>query len=406
MELTQGVLRHLLLLDHRIDLLLNPPSGKKLKPPVRMALRIGLYQILFLHKIPARAVVNETVGLLAGTPFDGFVPLVNAVLRRGLAEPAPEVPDLAADPAAHLSLTTSTPPWLVERLGAQWGWEETRALLMALNRPAPLTLRANTLRIGRDRLIEALAQGGMPARPGTFAPDAVVLEGGGSPAALAPFRDGLCTVQDEGAQLLAPLLAPRAGETVLDACAAPGGKAGHLAQLMGDRGRVVAADLSPARARMIGKTMARLGIHSVAVLAADLTEAPALFRAPFDRVLLDAPCTGTGVLRRHPEGKWRKDPAGIPALTALQDGLLAACASVLRPGGRLLYTTCSLLREENEEVIDRFLAGPGGGRLSLVPLSGPLFTLPEGAVTARGELRTWPHRHGTDGFFAALLERR
>jgi 16S rRNA (cytosine967-C5)-methyltransferase len=348
MELTQGVLRHLLLLDHRIDLLLQPAvgqeapkrpprgregprPGKMLKPPVRMALRIGLYQIVFLHKIPGRAVVNETVGLLKGTPFDGFVPLVNAVLRRGLTEPAPPVPDLAADPGAHLSLTTSTPRWLVDRLAAQWGWEETRALLMALNRPAPLTLRVNTLRTGRDRLIAELAQAGMPSRPGALAPDAVILEGGGSPAALAPFREGLCTVQDEGAQLLSPLLAPRPGETVLDACAAPGGKAGHLAQLMGDRGRVVAADLSPGRARMIGETMKRLGIRSVSVLVADLTRAGALFRAPFDRVLLDAPCTGTGVLRRHPEGKWRKDPAGIPALTALQASLLGACASVLRP---------------------------------------------------------------------------
>jgi 16S rRNA (cytosine967-C5)-methyltransferase len=407
LEMTQGILRHRLLLDHRIDALLTPAARPRrpraLKAPVRVALRLGLYQILFLQKIPSHAAVNETVELLRDTPFGGFVPLANAVLRRALTEPAPPVPDRESDPAGNLSFSTSTPRWLVDRLAAQWGWEEARALLAALNRPASTALRVNTLRASRGRVLERLRAEGVEGRAGALSPDAVVLpEGCGSPAALAVFREGLATVQDQGAQLVAPLLGARAGETVLDACAAPGGKAGHLAQLMEDRGMVLAADVSPARCRMTRSALERLGFRSVHLFAADLAGPRVLVR-PLDRVLLDAPCTGTGVLRRHPEGKWRKDPAGIPALVARQEGLLQSCAALLRPGGRLLYTTCSLLREENEEVVDRFLARADHAR---VPFDGASPGLPPGTVTGRGEFRAWPHRHDCDGFFAALLERR
>lgn len=408
MEMTQGVLRHRLLLDRTISALLDRP-GRELPVPVQTALRLGIYQLLFLQKIPSRAVLNETVELLKGTPFSGLAPLVNAVLRKGLTQPPPAAPSFADDPAEHLSLTTSSPPWLVERLGAAWGWEEAKGILQALNRPAPLALRVNTLRATREEVLARLASEGVPARAGSLSPDAVLLEGG-SPSALGVFREGLVTVQDEGAQLLAPLLLPAPGETVLDACAAPGGKAGHLAQLMGDRGRVLAADLSPARCRMMRSAMDRLGYASVECLAGDMTGAGSVLARPVDRVLLDAPCTGTGVLRRHPEGKWRKDPAGIPALVSLQGALLTGTAAALKPGGRLLYTTCSLLPEENEAVVDRFLAAHGGaGGFVRVPLGGTgpgLPPVPATMVTGRGELRTWPHLHDCDGFFAALLERR
>ncbi len=398
LALTQGVLRWRLLLDHRVDALLDRPR-KSLPVPVRTALRLGLFQLHFLDRVPAHAVLDDTVRLLSGTREEGLAPLVNAVLRRAAAGPPPPLP--AGDsPAERIALATSSPLWLAERLVAQRGEAEAEAALSSLNRPAPLALRVNTLRASRQALLLELGQAGLAARAGELSPDAVILPEGTNPGTLAAFREGRCTVQDEGAQLLSRLLGARPGETVLDACAAPGGKAGHLAQLMRGRGTVIAADLSPARLRLLASAMRRLGISSVRPLAADMRRPAAVLRRPPARILLDAPCSGTGSLRRHPEGKWRKDPEGIAGLARLQEEMLCGCAELLPSGGRLLYATCSLLREEDEEVVDRVLAA---GVLRPLPFSPA--ELPPEALTGRGEMRTWPHRHDCDGFYAALLER-
>lgn len=398
MELTQGVPRHRLIIDHWILNLLDRP-GRDLPIPVLTALRLGIYQLLFLHKIPAHAAVGATVNLVKRSEFEGFAPLVNAVLRRAASTSLPPVPEAGEDPLHHLEVVTSSPGWLVDRLVKFRGLAEARLILQALNRPGPLTMRANTLRIDRESLLDKLDSLGVSARAGRLSPDAVILGSGTAPAAIPPFQNGLCTVQDEGAQLIAPLLGPEPGERLLDACAAPGGKAGHLAQLVGDDALILAVDHSRTRVSMMTRSLARLRVTCVRAVVADARNLPILSTAPVNGVLVDAPCSGTGVLRRHPEGKWRKDAAGVVSLIQIQEDLISAASAVLPRGGRLLYTTCSILREENEDVVDRTLAR---GSHSLADLRKGT-DLPDDLFTARGEMRTWPHLHDCDGFYAALL---
>jgi 16S rRNA (cytosine967-C5)-methyltransferase len=398
-EMTQGVLRHRTLLDHRIDTLLDRPDAS-LPNPVRNLLRLGIYQIMFLHRIPSHAAVGETVNIAKGTRYSGLVPLINAILRKASTSSLGPLPDIEQNPVFHLSLATSMPKWLVERLIAQRGISETEQLLQSLNRPAPLALRVNTLKTDRDGLLSELDALEIKARPGRICRHAVILETGAVPALLQPFRKGRCTVQDEGAQLISPLLGAKPGERVVDVCAAPGGKAGHLAQIMEDKGTVIAIDRHWGRLRMMKKSLARMGINSITPLTADALTLPRLLTFTPDRVLLDTPCSGTGVLRRHPEGKWKKDPDGIEALVRLQFDLLQAASQTVSPGGKILYTTCSILREENEKVVDRFLRAADFRLADLKARSGDL---PENLFTDRGELRVWPHLHDCDGFYAALL---
>ncbi len=397
-EMTQGVLRHRTLLDYRIDTLLDRPDTS-LPHPVRALLRLGVYQIMFLHRIPSHAAVGETVNIAKGTRYSGLVPLINAVLRKAsISSPAP-LPAIKQNPVSHLSLAASMPQWLVERLIAQRGVSEAEQILQSLNRPAPLALRVNTLKTDRDGLLAELDDLGIKGRPGRICRHAVILETGTVPALLQPFRQGRCTVQDEGAQLISPLLGAKPGERVVDVCAAPGGKAGHLAQEMEDRGTVIAIDRHLGRLRMTKESLTRLGISSVRLVTADALTLPCFLTLTPFRVLLDAPCSGTGVLRRHPEGKWKKDPDRIEALAQLQFDLLQAASKTVSPGGRILYTTCSILREENENVVDRFL-NSADFRVADLNASSDL---PENLFTERGELRVWPHLHDCDGFYAALL---
>ncbi len=399
MELTQGVLRHRLILDHWIQGMLDRP-GRALPVAVQTALRIGIYQIMFLQKIPIHAVVAETVNLVKTPRYGGFASLVNAVLRKAAKGPPP-LPREGKDPVAHLALLTSAPRWLVEKLIESRGAGEAKAVLQAINRPAPLTLRVNTLRADRDFLMEELRKQGLAAIPVALSPWSVILESGKAPFEITSFQRGLCTVQDEGAQLIAPLLEAKPGQTIIDACAAPGGKAGHLAQLMEDEGTILAVDRSAPRMGMMIKALKRLGVRSVRPLVADVRNLSNLQRTPVSGILLDSPCSGTGVLRRHPEGKWKKDPATIADLARLQGQFVETASEALITGGHLLYTTCSFLREENEDVIDRVLSR---GELSLVDLRKGR-DLPPGLFTERGELRTWPHLHNCDGFYAALLKK-
>jgi 16S rRNA (cytosine967-C5)-methyltransferase len=369
-----------------------------------MAMRLGAYQLIYLHNIPAHAAVGQSVQLVKDSRYKGFAPLVNAVLRKVADKGSAVAPTFEEDPLRHLELSTSTPRWLVEKLVDQVGAREAREILQAMNRTPPLTLRVNTLRTSREKLLAEFAAAGIAVKQGALAPTAITVEDRMPPVELMPFGAGMCTVQDEGAQLIAPLLDPQPGDRILDACAAPGGKTGHLAQLTAGNGLVVAADRSAGRARLIGESVKRLRLPGVSIVVADLLEEGIPFAVEsFDRILLDAPCSGTGVLMRHPEGKWKKDPDTIRQLSLVQGKLLEAITKRLKPGGRLLYTTCSLLAEENEEVVDRYLAGHGDLRLMDMRKLFP--EMPEGIFTQRGELRLWPHLHRCDGFYAALLEK-
>jgi len=375
-------------LDHRLRGLLKT-SLERLDPPVRAALRLGLYQFAFLARVPAYAAVDASVRL-AGRRAGG---LVNAVLRRAAIDPA-ALPDLPADPIARLAIECSHPEWLVARWATEFPPDELPALLAANNERAPSAVRTNRLRATRAGVLDELRAAGVTATSGAWAPDAIVIaRGAASLRGLPAWREGRIAFQGEVSQLVAPLLDVRGDAHVLDACAAPGGKAAHAATLVELRGRVVALDVRAGGAARIRAEARRLGADAVDVVAADARRPP--FRSRFDAVLVDAPCSGLGTLRRHPELRWRRRPADLARLATLQGELLAGVAPLVRPGGVLVYAVCTITREETDDVVRAFLEARRGFALE------PLADLPAALLGRDGCMRTLPHRHGLDGFFAA-----
>jgi 16S rRNA (cytosine967-C5)-methyltransferase len=368
-------------------------------------LRIGAYQLLFMDRIPARAAVDESVKLAKVRGRKDIAPFINGILR-GIAEGRKAVayPDQRAEPVDHIAAYYSHPLWMVRRWLDQRGVDETIALCKADNQMPPLTVRVNTLKGGRVEVIDRLHEEGIEAAPTPFSPLGVVLKDPPSLTSWGLFQEGWLQVQDEASQLASFIVAPEPGERVLDVCAAPGGKTTHLAQLMGDHGEIVAVDISPVKLMLLQANCRRLGISIVEALAHDAQSPLPFSDGYFDRVLVDAPCTGLGTLRRHPDGKWRVVEADIPRLQKLQYQILAQAAPLVKEGGVLVYSTCTMTPEENEGVIEPFLAARKGFNLE-----GGLLYLPpgcEGLIDEKGYFRTIPHRHGMDGFFAARMQKR
>ncbi len=400
-ELVYGVLRR----QGTLDLIVNQFSRQKtekLERAVLILLRLGLYQEFFLDRIPVSAAVNESVKL-AKVLVPRAAGFVNAVLRRADRERGDiRYPDRSRDPNAYVAARHSHPSWIVRKWAEQLGMEEAEALAETMSNAPPLTLRTNTLKISRDELIEKLAAAGIDALPARFSLHGLNLPSRTPPAGLPGFREGLFAIQDESSQLAAIFLAPLPGERVLDLCAAPGGKATHLAQLMGNRGEITAGDTAPRKLALIEENARRLGITIITTVRLDGAKPlPAADR--FDRVLVDAPCSGLGVLRRNPEGKWWKTPADMEELVIRQKAILRNAANLLEDGGTLLYATCSTTVEENERVIADFLSMRPDFVLEDLRELFPAYTE---LFTEEGFFRSWPHRHGMDGFFAARLRKR
>jgi 16S rRNA (cytosine967-C5)-methyltransferase len=365
-------------------------------------LRLGLYQIALLDRVPPHAAVATSVDLVKRQvqPASG---LVNAILRRAVRERSSlPLPDPAVDPTEHLAVALSHPRWLVEAWQARFGADATRALLRADNEAAPTVLRA---RPGdRAALIARLRATGVVCEAGRFAPDAVHVHAV-DPHALPGWPEGRFSVQEEASQLVVRLLDPRPGMRVLDACAAPGGKAAYTAELMGNRGLVVAVDRRRRGARFIADNAARLELSAIAALVLDARAATAAFpKAAFDRILVDAPCSGLGTLRAHPEIRWRRSPADLERLAIQQRRILDAVTPLVKPGGVIVYAACTLTDEENEGVVRPWLdAHPELERERAEE------HLPDDAralVDGAGALCTLPHRDGLDGFFAVRVRRR
>jgi 16S rRNA (cytosine967-C5)-methyltransferase len=403
-ELVCGTLRW----RGRLDFLLAraiPRPFESLEAPVRTLLRLGAYQIVFLRGVPAPAAVDQTVRAARAIGVERASGLVNAALRR-LAREHQEIalPALEDDPLGHLMHALSLPEWLARRWLDQLGPAEAAALASACNTVPPLTVRANSERNERDALLESLRPRWPELRKTRWAPYGVVLGLGGNPAADPAFAEGRFAVQDEGAQVAVALLDPRPGERALDTCAAPGGKATALAERVGPGGRVVALDRHARRLALVGREARRLGLANLELHVLDATGelAPAAPAGSFARVLVDAPCSGLGTLRRHPDLRWRVRPGDPEALAPIQLALLRRAAGALGPGGALVYSTCTIAPEENEAVVRAFLAERADFRLT------PPAALPECVrplVGDDGFLRTFPHLHDADGFFAARLER-
>ena len=391
----------------RIDWMLGGSTRKPLDSMdgyLKNLLRVTLYQMFFLDKIPAYAAVNEGVELAKLYGGKSAAGLVNAIARRCLREKDRLMTaEGGGDAVCRLAVAWSHPEWLIQKWLDYFGAAETEALLKANNEEAPLVLRANRLRIVRDALIEKFKAAGIDAAPAAHAPQAVELHGASAVERLPGFNEGLFFVQGEASQLIAYLLGPRPGERVWDASAAPGGKATHLAELMDDRGEIVATDISRRGVERLKDNIRRLGLRSVHPFVADAAdELTGELALPYDRILADLPCTGLGTLRSHPETKWLRREGDIVRLGRLQREMLGRISSYLKPGGTMVYSTCTLTREENEEVVEDFLS-----RHKEYTLEDVAKHLPD---TARGMVRgkyflALPHRDLTDGFFAARLRK-
>ena len=389
MEMVYGVLRKLYVLDRIIDSFIKKTGS--LSDRTRNNLRIALYQILFM-RVPDFAVVHEAIELEKDS---GKPSLVNAVLRniiRGREHIS--LPIRLDDPAKDISVNTSHPEWMIRRWMERFGMDEARGLAEANNSLPPLTLRVNTLRISRGELLARLSEREITAVPCRFSPDGITLDKAVSYQDLAPFH-GLFAVQDEASQLISYLLSPEPGERVMDACAAPGGKTTHIAQLMRDEGKITAADRDPHRLRKLDENIRSLGIRSVRVIQADIGDPKGI--GTFDRVLLDAPCSSTGVIRRNPDVRYRHTPQAIADFGTEQVRLLKSAASLVRRGGRLVYSVCSTEPEEGEDVVHGFLKTSEEFRIIE---TGPVVL---DQFMERGFFRTYPHRHTMDGFFGVIL---
>ncbi|MGH7888731.1 MAG: 16S rRNA (cytosine(967)-C(5))-methyltransferase RsmB, partial [Candidatus Binatia bacterium] len=400
-ELTYGTLRWRGTIDAHLSRQLRRPLADT-DEFIRNLLRVTVYQLFFLDKIPDYAAVNEAVELAKrqrGTKGAGFV---NGVLRNLLRQKG-RAAQVSNGSSANRAEEFSHPQWLVERWIDEFGVSEASALMRANNQKAPLVLRANRLKCSREQLRQRLLEAGIVASPSRWSPEGIVVESSGSVENLPGFAEGLFQIQAESSQLIAYLLTPEPRERILDACAAPGGKTCHIAELMGDSGVVIALDASARGVGRIRANAARLSLRSIDATQADVTkELSDAYDPPFDRVLVDAPCSGLGTLRAHPEIKWRRQASDIERLSRLQKKILQRSAGYLRPGGTLVYSTCTLTREENDAIVETFLA-----QHKEFELADAARYLPESArhMVRGGYFQALPQRDNTDGFFAARLRK-
>lgn len=395
-EIVFGTLRWRRHLDWRLTPHLNRPLAK-LDPWVRALLRLTAYQLIFLDRVPRWAAVDEAVSVARlKSKVPGPAEFVNAVLRSFTRASGP--PRLPANPIEAAGVRWSFPDWIAARWIARYGMEEAERLMAALNERPPVTIRANTLRITREDLAARLRDEELAETdPTALAPEGLTVRRGAI-ARWAAFAAGWCAIQDEASMLIARLLDPRPGEQVADTCAAPGTKATHLAQLMGNRGRIIAMDPNAARLRLLTQAAGRLGVDIVETHAGGVAAVGGRFKGRCDRVLVDAPCSNLGVLRRNPDVKWNRDESDLARLAEKQRGILAAAAALARPGGRLVYATCSLEPEENDLIVRGFLDGHPDWTVD-PPAEFPVAPDPDGFI------RCLPHVHGTDGFTAVRLAR-
>jgi 16S rRNA (cytosine967-C5)-methyltransferase len=402
-EIVYGTLRW----RGRIDFYLKQLTRRPLEetdPFIRNLLRITLYQITFLNRIPEYAAVNEAVNLAkahAGSRVSGFV---NGVFRNFIRlKKTATPPDPNTCGVAALADYWSHPEWLIKNWIEYLGSNDIAPLLAANNRQAPLVLRVNIIRTDREALLSAFKARGIEALPTNWSPQGIVLHSQVPIDQLPGHQEGVFQVQGESSQLVAYLLDPQPGENILDACAAPGGKTTHLAELMGDKGQVTAVDRWPRGIEKINQNAFRLGLKSIRTMQADMTKQVAgVEELTYDRILVDAPCSGLGTLRSHPEIKWNRGTGDLTRLRDLQRKILTQAASYLKPDGILVYSTCTLTAVENENTVDEFL-----GRHGEFVLEDAASYLPDKAKQlVRGKyFLALPHTHDTDGFFAARLRR-
>jgi 16S rRNA (cytosine967-C5)-methyltransferase len=402
-DIVTGTLRWQLTLDHLIQHF-SRRRLDRIDPDILIVLRLSLYQLIHLTRVPASAVVDDAVDLARAVRKTSAAGFVNAVLRAALRQrhrlplpPRPADPRARDEAVSYLSIAHSHPEWLVGRWLDRSGFDAAEAWVRFNNEPPPLTLRANRLRAHRTDVQLALAAAGVETTPARYAQDGLIVSSG-NPLQRPP--DGLFFVQDEASQLVPLAVGALPGERVLDVCASPGGKTVAMAADMADSGALVACDVRPRRVALLRDTVRLSGCRNVRVVHIS-PAGPLPFRPVFDRVLIDAPCSGLGTIRRDPDIRWRRREEDLAVFAEEQLALLRRAAGALKPRGRLVYATCSSEPEENEGVVDRFLAIERG--FQLLDLRDHAPEQLRNVLDDRGMLRTLPFRHGLEAFFAAAL---
>jgi len=395
-RLVYGVMQQRMLLDFYIGAYCSQKPDH-LQPPLLDILRLGAYQILFLDKVPDSASVNESVNLTKKVKRAQASGLVNAVLRKisQNKHDLPAIPDRDAE--RYLSIKYSHPKWLVKRLMAILGREEAEACLAANNGVAPMTVQVNPLKTTEAELVAELEAAGVTVKAHGWVPGCLELSGTGDLTALNAFRKGKFLVQDPAARLVSLIAGVEEGDRVLDVCAAPGGKTFSAAFEMKGQGSILSCDLHENKLKRIREGAERLGLTCVETAAADGRKQNPEWVEAFDAVLVDAPCSGLGIIRKKPDTRYKKAD-DLFTLPVIQEAILDNAAAYVRPGGTLIYSTCTILPEENEQVAAAFLAAhPEFSRES--------FTLPTPVGETEGELTLWPQRHETDGFYICRMKR-
>jgi 16S rRNA (cytosine967-C5)-methyltransferase len=403
-NLVNGVFRWRLRLDWIIEQFSNIPL-KKIEIRTLNILRLALYQIFYLDRVPESAAVNEAVNQ---TKLNKALPhitsFVNGLLRNICRnKDTIKFPDRKQETVEYLSVFYSYPQWLTEKWIRELGKESAEDLLQAQNNIPNVNIRTNTLKVSRGKLIQYLEEEGVVGIPLSYAPEGILLGGfRGRISELGAFKKGLFQVQDQAAMMIAHLISPRAGDTILDICTGFGGKSTHMAELMEGKGHIVALDINRQRLIDLDHNAHRLGIDNILPVVADATRSlSSLFNSKFDNVMVDAPCSGLGVISRHPDSKWNRDERDIERLSYLQNSIMDRTPSLVKKGGRIIFVTCTISREENEEVVNAFL--DRNRDISLVNLKECVAEYCIELIDDQGFLKTFPHIHSMDGFFAALF---
>lgn len=401
-ELVYGTLRSLNTLDWILEQFLKKPL-KKQTPAVRNILRMGVYQLLYMDRVPDSAACNEAANLARRYGHSGAVKFVNGVLR-SIARKKSSItfPDPNDDPLNFIAIRYSHPLWMVRKWVEMFGFEETAELCKANNESAPTTVRTNTLKLPREELMAELENEGLTVTAARYAPEGINIQGAYALSELKAYREGLMQVQDEGSILVGHALAPKPGARVLDMASAPGGKTTHLAQIMRNEGKIVACDIYAHKLQLVRDNCRRLGINIVETWEGDARELSKTFKNWADYVLLDAPCSGLGVLRRRPDARWRKDEKRVKEMAGLQREMLEEAGRCLAPGGVMVYSTCTITAEENTSLITEFLAS--NQDFHLTSLEG--FLPPSLGDLKKGYIQLLPHKHQMDGFFIARIQKK
>ncbi|WP_353855799.1 16S rRNA (cytosine(967)-C(5))-methyltransferase RsmB [Bacillus sp. Bos-x628] len=400
-ELVYGTLQNKLALDYMLAPFVKKPQ--KVAPWVMQLLRMSLYQMVYLEKIPDRAAIHEAVELTKKRGHTGISSLVNGVLRSVQREGVPTF-DAIKDPVERLSIETSHPLWLVKQWVHTYGFEAAESMCRIHLVPPKQTLRVNRMKSDRVTLQNKLMSSGIETELGDLSDDALKLMKG-SIVSTSYFQEGYVTIQDESSMLVARALDPKPGEMVLDACAAPGGKSTHIAERMNDKGKIISLDLHEHKVKLIKQATKRLNLTHIEAKALDARKAKEHYsEASFDRILIDAPCSGFGVIRRKPDMKYTKSPEDSARLAHIQKAILNEAAPLLKPGGTLVYSTCTMDPTENQQVIHAFLQE----HQDFQPDLSLNERLPEQVApfVQKGSVQILPHYFGTDGFFICSMKKK